>query len=642
MMTERVAKSERVFSRFWLRRLSEASFFTSFLVMSMYAWARFAPIEHRFILGESVTDIAVFIAIITFILSAVLCLRPPHAHRFYLATSIYLMTIATIATLITTSGGIYSPFVSMWLMATVFTGIFTAWMTTGMALLLLLQLVLSYTEEPLSLEQIIITAILGAAPLLISVILWHRQPHKRVEEKFAELENKLTSAEGKADVVINAIDDGVMAISTAGIIELINPAAQQMIGWNQGDALGLSWQSVLRLVYNNGADVPEHDHPVVQALTRNRPTYSDKILLKTFSDKRRPITIVSSPVGEQDEGIIVVFRDISKEIEEEREQAEFISTASHEMRTPVASIEGYLGLALNPATAQIDNRARDFITKAHASAEHLGRLFQDLLDISKAEDGRLKDDPRVINVTEFVADIFEGLAHKAAQKGLTYSFRPHVLANNPSDQRLQPLYYIFTDPDHFREVIANLIENAIKYTKEGEIVVDVTGDPTTVVVSVADSGIGIPAEDIPHLFQKFYRVDNSETREIGGTGLGLYLVRRLVENMSGTIRVESEYGSGSTFFLEIPRLSKEEVAHKENETAQAAPITIAPAKPSVAESAAASDQPEPVTPPVQPSIPPPQAVAPPPNAPPQPPTTPSTSPPLRRVTIPQREETPKA
>ena len=237
-------------------------------------------------------------------------------------------------------------------------------------------------------------------------------------------------------------------------------------------------------------------------------------------------------------------------------------------------------------------------------------------------------------------------AKKATQKGLTYSFRPHTLANNPSDQHLQPLYYIFTDPDHFREVTANLIENAIKYTKTGEIVVDVTGDPSTVVVSVTDSGIGIPAEDIPHLFQKFYRVDNSETREIGGTGLGLYLVRRLVENMSGNIRVESEYGSGSTFFLEIPRLSKEEVAHKENEAAQVTPMTIAPAKPSVVESVSADDQPEQSAPPANQSVsPPPQPSASPPITSAQPLSIPieqAVSSPLRRVAIPQRREVPKA
>ena len=133
----------------------------------------------------------------------------------------------------------------------------------------------------------------------------------------------------------------------------------------------------------------------------NKPTHSDKLFLITSSEKRILVSIVSSPVGKDGEGIIVVFRDITREKAEERQQAEFISTASHEMRTPVASIEGYLGLALNPATAHIDEKARDFITKAHKSARHLGKLFQDLLDISKAEDGRLKNEPKVIDVNEF-------------------------------------------------------------------------------------------------------------------------------------------------------------------------------------------------------------------------------------------------
>src|SRR5690606_4513614 len=99
------------------------------------------------------------------------------------------------------------------------------------------------------------------------------------------------------------------------------------------------------------------------------------------------VSLVASPVGGPGSGIIIVFRDITKEKAEEREQAEFISTASHEMRTPVASIEGYLGLALNPATAQVDEKARNYITKAHEAAQHLGRLFQDLLDTARAEDG---------------------------------------------------------------------------------------------------------------------------------------------------------------------------------------------------------------------------------------------------------------
>src|SRR5690606_3878909 len=104
------------------------------------------------------------------------------------------------------------------------------------------------------------------------------------------------------------------------------------------------------------------------------------------------------------------------------------------------------------------------------------------------------------------------------------------------------VYYANVDNDHFREVIGNLVENAIKYTQQGTISVDVTGDDKQIQVSVADTGIGIPAEDLPHLFQKFYRVDNSDTREIGGTGLGLYLSRRLAEAMEGRMWAESRHG----------------------------------------------------------------------------------------------------
>ena len=107
-----------------------------------------------------------------------------------------------------------------------------------------------------------------------------------------------------------------------------------------------------------------------------------------------------------------------------------------------------------------------------------------------------------------------------------------------------------------------MIENAIKYTPSGEVVVNVTGDDKQISISVKDSGIGIPAEDIPHLFQKFYRVDNSDTREIGGTGLGLYLSRRLAEAMSGNLRVESKYKEGSTFYLEIPRMNSSEAKQR--------------------------------------------------------------------------------
>jgi hypothetical protein len=164
-----------------------------------------------------------------------------------------------------------------------------------------------------------------------------------------------------------------------------------------------------------------------------------------------------------------------------------------------------------------------------------------------------------VDVVAFTHDIVEGLRPKAEEKGLRVLFKPQPENDEKiGERRLNPVYYANVDNDHLREVIANLVENAIKYTPNGDIVVDIGGDNEHIQISFADSGIGIPKEDQSHLFQKFYRVDNSDTREIGGTGLGLYLCRRLVEAMNGRIWLESEYKKGSTFYVEIPRIDHEE------------------------------------------------------------------------------------
>ena len=546
-------------SRFWLRRLCEVALLSCFTIILLYAWARFIPTGYQLPIGLSVSDLAAGVAGIGSLIVLILCFWLPRKHETEIGIFVYLLTVAVAATTIITSGGVVSPFLVMWIIVAIFAGFFGAIVLGVMGFLVILQIIATSVQQGINIQFIIGYLFFGFLPLIFSLVLWIRR--QKTDDNTSNLENKLSAVESKSDVVINAIDDGVLAISKDGNIELINPSAQQIIGWDQGDALGLNWKSVLKLVTSDGKDVEDLENPIVQSLSKNQPTHNDKLFLLTSSEKRILVSIVSSPVGTDGEGIIVVFRDITKEKAEEREQAEFISTASHEMRTPVASIEGYLGLALNPATAHIDEKARDFITKAHESAQHLGRLFQDLLDISKVEDGRMKNNPKIINVNEFLKDIFDGLATKASEKQLNYIFMPDII-DEGKEKSLQPIFYANIDPDHFREVVSNLIENAIKYTPSGEVVVNVTGDDKQISISVKDSGIGIPAEDIPHLFQKFYRVDNSDTREIGGTGLGLYLSRRLAEAMSGNLRVESKYKEGSTFYLEIPRMSSSEAKQR--------------------------------------------------------------------------------
>jgi signal transduction histidine kinase len=262
-------------------------------------------------------------------------------------------------------------------------------------------------------------------------------------------------------------------------------------------------------------------------------------------------------------GLVAVFRDVSEERQEESQRAEFISTASHEMRTPVAAIEGYLSLSLNDKVATIDSRAKDYLEKAHASTKHLGELFQDLLTSAKAEDGRLTNHPEVVEMGSFMEQLTSDLHFSAQKKGLAIDFmignNSVIDASSPvhlgGDRVVRPLYYTQVDPDRVREVITNLFDNACKYTDAGKISLGLTGNDSVVQLYVRDTGHGIPPEDISHLFQKFYRVDNSATRTIGGTGLGLFICRKIIELYHGRIWVESTLGQGSTFYINLPRLT---------------------------------------------------------------------------------------
>lgn len=446
------------------------------------------------------------------------------------------------------------------MIAAIFAGIFGRVTLTILFIGINALVAYSIFSDSMTNERILSVALAGELPLIVSYILWHNKANseKNKEQTYFDLANELNQVANKSDVVISAISDGVMAVSNQGIIELINPAAQRIVGWGHQDALNLDYKSVLQLLNANGSELDKSTDPVFEVLTTNQPVRRNNLQLQTNSGKKLSVEIVVSPIGRLGSGAIIVFRDVTKEQEEERAQAEFISTASHEMRTPVASIEGYLGLALNPATATIDEKAREYVTKAHESAQHLGRLFQDLLDVTKADDGRLSNNPKVIDVVEFTSEIVEGLRANADKKDLRLFFKPRTGDDTGGLHNVEPVYFVDLDADHLREVLSNLVENAIKYTPAGEVVVDVRGDDTHVVINITDSGIGIPAEDIPHLFQKFYRVDNTDTREIGGTGLGLYLCRRLVESMGGRIWVDSEYKKGSTFSIELPRISHEE------------------------------------------------------------------------------------
>lgn len=374
-----------------------------------------------------------------------------------------------------------------------------------------------------------------------------------------------TGGSGGADAAVLAqrsldfIAEAVLVVNQQGMIKFANPAAAAMTGY--GDAsnvTGLDFQLVIHLETHQEVPVEPDQSTLFTAVRLNQALKTrDYVLVSAQSERRYSIDLVCIPTGDERADRIITFRDITTELTEEREQAEFISTASHEMRTPVASIEGYLGLSLNPQTATIDDRARKYLEAAHAASQHLGRLFKDLLDVTKLDDSRANIHLIPVDAVEAVAYIANEQAEAMQAKNIRYTFGGS--GKFLDKKHLSQKIYMAVDYDFLREIVNNLVGNAIKYTPEGgEIKVNVKGEADKVLITVADTGIGIPADDIGHIFQKFYRVDSTQTREIGGTGLGLYLVKQRVEAMGGRVWVESDFGHGSIFSVTLPRISESE------------------------------------------------------------------------------------
>ncbi len=367
----------------------------------------------------------------------------------------------------------------------------------------------------------------------------------------------------KADIIVNSIDDAVILVSADSTIHVFNPAATKMTGWTQDEAMGLDYRSILKFTDTKNQPLDDSLHPFKKVLDSSKPFQDNTGTMTTKDNRTLSVDVSVSPLLDADgtvTGAVAIMRDVNDQRREEKQRADFISTASHEMRTPVAAIEGYLALALNDKVAKIDAKARSYLEKAHSSTQHLGTLFQDLLTSAKAEDGRLTNNPVVVEFGDFIEKLVDGLRFTAEKKGLLLELlmgsqkRTDASTVDVSKKVIKPLLYILADPDRLREVITNLFDNAVKYTESGRISLGTTGDKSIVQFHISDTGPGIPATDIPHLFQKFYRVDNSSTRTIGGTGLGLYISRKIVEMYNGRIWVESEAGKGSTFYINLPRI----------------------------------------------------------------------------------------
>ena len=338
----------------------------------------------------------------------------------------------------------------------------------------------------------------------------------------------------RLETILNSMSEGVLLVNGPSEITYANPAAIAMLNLPEN--------------YVGRALIEINRIPQLQALVRNAEkkqelAYSE-IRLANLNESEAEVTVV--PVASQSEYVIVIH-DVSKLRRLERIRADFVANVSHELRTPLTTIQGYAETLLTNGNTKTKKR-KEFLVKILKHSERLSRLISDLLELARLETGDVELKRTQCHLKEFheqVLDVFEPVLEES---GVTLEWEM------PED-----LPQVSVDSQLFMQVFVNLIDNAIKYTPDGGVItVSAEGNgPNSdavneVIVHIQDTGIGIPSESQPRVFERFYRVDKGRARKMGGTGLGLAIAKHILLCHNGRIWLESELGQGTVFHFALP------------------------------------------------------------------------------------------
>jgi len=348
---------------------------------------------------------------------------------------------------------------------------------------------------------------------------------KSLKDTLAEI----SSEKNKIETVLNYMTDGVIAFNLKGEVIHTNPASRKMLVAENGEAtfndyakkygLGFTLEDIIYLdnIRNKEVNISVGDRTI-------------RIYFAVFTDEAK-----------KPEGLIAVLQDVTEQQRLENMRKEFVANVSHELRTPLTSIKSYAETLLDGV---LDDRetAEKFIRVINSEADRMTRLVKDLLQLSRLDNNQMQWKFKNISFVDLVKSCVEKMEIEARNKGhLLESF---VIGDIPE---------IRADYDRIEQVVLNILSNAIKYTPDGgNITVYIGKTYSEVYVKVSDTGIGIPQQDLPRIFERFYRVDKARSREMGGTGLGLAIAKEIVEAHSGTISISSEPGKGTEVTVKLP------------------------------------------------------------------------------------------
>ena len=425
-----------------------------------------------------------------------------------------------------------------------------------------------YQRLKYSLTALILLILFFVMPILLITLNLGRKANKKLQNAQTELEQKvlertidLSKAEEQGRLILTSIGQGLFGLDNQGHVIFINDAALNMLGFIEQDIIG---QTILDKI------IPDKQESQIQKAFLKNITYSDLDTI-FLTRERHPFPVEYSCRSildhQQVRGCVVVFSDIryrkqmSEALEQAKQDAEqasqtksaFLANMSHEIRTPMNSIIGMAHLVLETS---LSNKQRNYIEKLSQSAHFLLKIINDILDFSKNEAGKLALEEIPFRLSELMQDIHQLTVNEAEKKGLLFTIS---ISEQIPD-------ILLGDPLRLKQILINLTNNAIKFTSQGHVSLNITCldldnlDKTTpntpptmnLLFCIADSGIGIDQTQLPHLFTSFSQADSSTTRQFGGTGLGLAICKQLAQAMKGDIWVKSTSGKGSQFYVSLP------------------------------------------------------------------------------------------
>jgi signal transduction histidine kinase len=368
-------------------------------------------------------------------------------------------------------------------------------------------------------------------------------------KKNQELEDSkdaLETAKAKDEAILSSIGEGVIVIGVDNSLLFMNAAAKSILGFSAGIGQSADWLRKYKIINPETKKVftPEED-PIQRALQGERITSVDGIVPNPTTGKNVYITATVCPVQTHTKrriGIVITFRDMSREKEIDKAKTEFVSLASHQMRTPLSAVSWYTEMLLDGDAGKITAKQKQYLKEVYFMNRRMVELIDTFLSVSRLELGKLVADNKPVKVTE-VAEYIIAEEKKAIQE-------KEILVEMHFDDTIG---MITTDRKLLSIVFQNLLSNAVKYTPaHGRIDFSIQKEGSKLMVKVADTGMGIPEAQQAHIFKKMFRADNARAQDSEGTGLGLYIVKSIVELLKGEICFTSKEGVGTTFQITFP------------------------------------------------------------------------------------------